>query len=64
MVHLKPEEVVEFWVKRDCAFSQQLRLRLNTQGSGVDDEMMTKMISRRVQMQDCLQNGWFLEGYP
>jgi adenylate kinase family enzyme len=33
-------------------------------GRDIDDAKLLDLILRRVQMRDCLENGWILENYP
>jgi len=64
MVHLKPDEIIESFIKRDCFFSESLRTVMNNGGKHIDDNQMIKLIARRIEMRDCQENGWVLEGYP
>jgi len=33
-------------------------------GKDVEDSAMLELIKRRIQLRDCQENGWVLEGYP
>jgi adenylate kinase family enzyme len=48
MVHLKPEEVIDFFVKRESVFSERLRKRLMIQGEEVDDNSFIEMLHQRI----------------
>lgn len=63
-VHLKMEEVIEKFMDRDCDFA--IRLRERTKSSGLDllKDQLVKLFKRRIEMVDCQQHGWVLEGFP
>lgn len=64
MVHLKPEDVIEFFITKESFFSEKLRLRIKQQGSELDDSTLIDMLSMRIQFKDCLERGWVLDGFP
>ena len=64
VVHLEPESIIDFFIKRDCNFAKALRNRMFLYGKDVEDQVMMDLIKRRIQMRDCQENGWVMEGYP
>jgi adenylate kinase len=64
MIHLDPASIVEMFIDRDCYSCNSLSLRIRNQGKEMDDASMVDLIARRVNMKDCIQNGWVLDGYP
>jgi hypothetical protein len=64
MIHLEPSAIVEMFVDRDCYQSKTLSMRIRQQGKEMDDATMVDLITHRVNMKDCIQNGWVLDGFP
>jgi len=64
MVHLKFNEIIEWFVDRDCVFSKTLAEQVRGKGKQLDDLVMIDLLSRRCAMKDCAQNGWVLDGFP
>ncbi len=64
MVHLRPEEIIEFFIAKESHFSERLRQRIQIQGSEIDDTTLIDMLTMRVQMRDCLERGWVIDGFP
>ena len=64
MVHLKLNEIIEWFVDRDCVFSNQLAELVRGNGKELEDGLMIDLLSRRCSMKDCVQNGWVLDGFP
>lgn len=64
MVHLQPEQIIESFIKRESVFSDRLRKKTQIQGDEVDDNTFIEMLQCRVNMKDCCENGWVLDGYP
>jgi adenylate/nucleoside-diphosphate kinase len=44
MVHLRPEEVIEFFITKESHFSERLRHRVQIQGSEIDDTTLIDML--------------------
>jgi adenylate kinase family enzyme len=64
MVHLRPEQIIESFVKRESVFSERLRKKVQILGDEVDDNTFIEMLQTRINMKDCCENGWVLDGYP
>lgn len=64
MVHLRPEEIIEFFINKESHFSEKLRKRIQIEGSEVDDTTLIDMLAMRTHLSDCLQRGWVLDGFP
>lgn len=64
MVHLQPEQIIESFVKRESVFSERLRKKVQILGDEVDDNTFIEMLQTRINMKDCCENGWVLDGYP
>lgn len=48
MVHLRPEEIIEFFINKESNFSEKLRQRVQIQGSEVDDTALIDMLQMRI----------------
>jgi len=48
MVHLRPEEIIEFFIAKESHFSERLRQRIQIQGSEIDDTTLIDMLTMRV----------------
>lgn len=44
MIHLRPEEIIEFFINKESHFSEKLRHRVQIQGSEVDDTALIDML--------------------
>lgn len=64
MVHLRPEEIIEFFINKESHFSEKLRKKIQIEGSEVDDTTLIDMLAMRTHLSDCLQRGWVLDGFP
>ena len=64
MVHLKPEEIIEYFVNKESEFSEKLRRRIQLEGSEIDDTTFIDMLAVRIQLKDCKEKGWVLDGFP
>ena len=64
MVHLKPEEIIESFISRESCFSDRLRKKTQIMGDEVDDTTFIEMLKCRIELKDCCENGWVLDGYP
>ena len=64
MVHLQPEEIIEGFINRESVFSERLRKKTQILGDEVDDNTFIEMLNSRINMQDCCEHGWILDGNP
>jgi len=64
MIHLKPEEIIEYFVNKESDFSEKLRKRIQLEGSEIDDTTFIDMLAVRIQLKDCKEKGWILDGFP
>jgi adenylate kinase family enzyme len=64
MVHLCPEQIIENFVGRESEFSLRLRKKIQMLGDEVDDNTFIEMLQTRINMKDCCEHGWVLDGYP
>ena len=48
MVHLRPQDIIDFFVKRESVFSERLRRRIMNLGEEVDDSNFVEMLSQRI----------------
>lgn len=64
MVHLQPEEIIESFITRESEFSNRLRKKIQILGDEVDDNTFIEMLQCRINMRDCCEHGWVLDGYP
>ena len=64
MVHLKLNEIIEWFIDRDCVFSKTLAEQVRGKGKELDDLVLIDLLKRRCAMKDCVQQGWVLDGFP
>ncbi len=64
MVHLRPEEIIQSFITRQSVFSERLCKKTQLMGDEVDDLTFIEMLQSRIQMKDCCQHGWVLDGFP
>lgn len=64
MVHLQMSEIIESFVDRDCCFSEKIANQVRDQGLKLEDVMLVDLVAKRINMKDCLQRGWLLDGFP
>lgn len=49
---------------QDSLQGEQLRKHLKVEGRQLEDDMLVSLLIKRVQMSDCVTNGWVLEDFP
>jgi len=57
-------EIAEGFIDRDCCFSELLAKQVRKAGKQLDDIMLVDLVAKRINMKDCLQRGWLLDGFP
>ena len=65
LVRIKLSHILdpEFLTNHLCLETRET-LTLMKKGNVIPDELLVKLVIKRTQMQDCLANGWILDGFP
>lgn len=63
MVYLRVSAIIKEMIEMDCKLGIELRKNLQ-EGGEISDDMVVKLLQKRIQMKDCIDNGWILEGFP
>ena len=63
MIHLQIHEIIEYFLQMDSKLGEEVR---DLMGSGcpIESRLIVELIARRVQMADCVLNGWVLQDFP
>lgn len=64
MVHLKLPALIQQFMDQDSAQGEYIRKQLKYEGRQIEDDTLVSLIMKRIQMKDCVQNGWVLEDFP
>ena len=62
-IHLKITDIIKLFMDADCTLCEKMRELLG-QGSGISDEIIVQLVQKRIQMIDCIEKGWVLDGFP
>jgi len=63
LIYLKISHIVKSFIEMDCVLSKEIRELLQT-GKSIPDELLVLLLKKRMQMKDCIDNSWILEGFP
>ena len=53
MIHLRPEDIIEYFINKESEFSEKLRKRIQLEGAEIDDTTFIDMLAVRIQLKDC-----------
>ena len=63
LVHLSTGDMLRSEIRRETPLGLKIKTQMN-QGSLVDDSLITELVHRRLQNDDCRSCGWILDGFP
>jgi adenylate kinase family enzyme/YHS domain-containing protein len=63
-VHIQLDEVIQMFIGNDSQHSENLRNNMMMEGRGIDDLTMVQLLLKRIQMPDCVMNGFVIEDFP
>ena len=63
LVHLKISHIIKLFMEADSCIGAQLR-GFAKSGKNIPDEVIVQLLKMRLQMADCVENGWALENFP
>ncbi len=63
LVYLKISQIIKESAELDCTLGTELR-RILKKGGELAGTMVVQLLGKRLQLKDCTESGWVLEGYP